>query len=128
MLGRMVAIPAPPLVSRLALLYLYVRDMPRSVAFYREVLGLPIAGDDHWAEAELPGGVRFALHAMHEGVAPPSSGTIHVDFEVEDVDAAADAIRAAGIEVRETMRDEWGAAVEIVDPDGYRIYLFEPRT
>ena len=128
MLGRIVAIPAPPLVSRLALVYLYVRDMPRSVAFYREVLGLPVVGDDHWAEAELPGGVRFALHAMHEGVASPSSGTIHVDFEVEDVDAAADAIRAAGIEVRETMRDEWGAAVEIVDPDGYRIYLFEPRT
>ena len=24
------------------------------------------------------------------------------------------------------MRDDWGAAVRIEDPDGYRLYLFEP--
>jgi hypothetical protein len=30
MLGRIVAIPAPPLVSRLALVYLCVRNVPRS--------------------------------------------------------------------------------------------------
>jgi hypothetical protein len=23
-------------------------------------------------------------------------------------------------------RDEWGTAIELVDPDGYRIYLFQP--
>ena len=28
--------------------------------------------------------------------------------------------------VAETMRDEWGAAAEVTDADGYRIYLFEP--
>ena len=35
-------------------------------------------------------------------------------------------IRAAGVDVDEPMRDEWGAAAEYVDPDGYRIALFEP--
>jgi hypothetical protein len=24
------------------------------------------------------------------------------------------------------MRDDWGTAVEVVDPDGYRLYLFQP--
>src|SRR2546423_14356098 len=59
-----------PLVSRINVVYLYVREMERSLAFYRDLLGIPLAGDDDWQEADL--GVRFALHRWHEGVAPPS--------------------------------------------------------
>jgi lactoylglutathione lyase len=122
-----VSTEARPLVSRLAVLYLYVRDMERSLVFYRDLLGLPLEGDEHWVEAQL-GGTRFALHLAHEGVPALSSGTVNIDFEVDDVDAAAERLRAQGVEVRETMRDEWGAAVEVVDPDGYTIALFQrPR-
>jgi len=112
-------------VSRISVVYLYVRDMERSLAFYRDLLGIPLAGDEHWAEAAFPGGTRFALHAAHEGVGELSSGTVHVDLEVEDADAAADVLRGQGVEVRETMRDDWGTAVEVVDPDGYTISLFQ---
>ena len=115
-----------PLVTRLNNVYLYVRDMERSRAFYRDLLGIPLEGDEHWVEATLEGGTRFALHATHEGVGELSSGTIHVDFEVAGADAAADRLRRAGVHVRESMRDEYGTAFEVVDPDGYRIYLFEP--
>lgn len=109
-------------------MYLYVRDMPRALEFYRDILAIPLEGDAHWTEATFPGGTRFALHALHDGVGAPSSGTIHLDFEVADVDAAAARLRDAGVEVRETMRDVWGTAIEVVDPDGYLIYLFEPPT
>jgi predicted enzyme related to lactoylglutathione lyase len=125
MLPGVVAIGARSFVLRVAVVYFYVRDMSRSVAFYRDLLGIPLAGDDDWVEAPLPGGMRFALHRTHEGVGPLSSGTVHVDFEVADVDTVADRLRAAGVEVRETMRDEWGTAVEVVDPDGYRVYLYQ---
>ena len=37
-----------------------------------------------------------------------------------------DELRDAHSEEFEPMRDEWGAAAELVDPDGYRIALFEP--
>jgi len=126
MLGAEVATSAPPLVSRINVVYLYVRDVARSLSFYRDLLGLPLEGDEHWAEAQLPGGVRFALHVTHDAGPVPSSGTIHLDFEVTDADAAADALRAAGVEVRGTVRDEWGTAVEGVDPDGYSVFLYQP--
>ena len=71
-------------------------------------------------------GVRFALHRTREGVGALSSGTIHVNLEVADIDAAAERLRAAGAEVEETMRDDWGSALDIADPDGYRLYLFQP--
>jgi predicted enzyme related to lactoylglutathione lyase len=122
---RPVRTTAEPLVSRISVVYLYVSDMARSSAFYRDVLGIPLEGDDDWQEASL-GGVRFALHRSREGIGPPSSGTIHISLEVADIDAAAERVRSAGVAVKETMRDEWGTAVQIIDPDGYELYLFRP--
>lgn len=106
-------------------MHLYVRDMERSCAFYSDLLGIPLDGDAHWQEADL-GGTRFALHDWREGVGEPSSGTVHVSFEVVDLDEAAQRLRRAGVETGEAVRDAWGAALELVDPDGYRIYLYQP--
>ena len=114
-----------PLVQRLNVVYLYVLEMERSVAFYRGLLGIPLEGDDDWQEASL-GGTRFALHRTHEGIGQLSAGTIHVNLEVADLAAAVGRLRAAGIPVEETMRQEWGAAAKVVDPDGYELYLFQP--
>jgi predicted enzyme related to lactoylglutathione lyase len=113
------------LVRSLNVVYLYVSDMERALGFYRDLLGIPLEGDAHWQEAQL-GATRFALHLAHEGVGELSSGTVHVDFEVADLEAATGRLRAAGVDVAETMRDEWGAAAEVSDPDGYRLHLFEP--
>jgi lactoylglutathione lyase len=113
-----------PFVSRIDVVYLYVRDLERSIAFYRDLLGIPLAREGDWAEATFGDGVRFALHA-----APAErvlgSGTLRVDFEVADVDAVATRLREAGVEVGEVERDDWGAACEFVDPDGYRLQLFQ---
>jgi lactoylglutathione lyase len=114
-----------PLVRGINVVYLYVSQMERSLAFYRDLLGIALEGDGDWQEARL-GETRFALHLAHEGMGELSAGTIHVDLEVADVDSAAERLREAGVEVKETMRDEWGSAVAIVDPDGYRLYLFQP--
>jgi predicted enzyme related to lactoylglutathione lyase len=115
----------PPLVTGLDNVHIYVREMGRSQAFYRDVLGIPLDGDDHWMEANL-GGVRFALHEASPSAPDMTSGGIAVNFRVEDADAAAARIREAGFEVREQMREEYGTSFEVVDPDGYRIYIFQP--
>jgi predicted enzyme related to lactoylglutathione lyase len=122
---RPVRTTAEPLVSRVSVVYLYVSDMERSAAFYRTLLGIPLEGDDDWQEASL-GGLRFALHRTREGIGELSSGTVRVNLEVADVDATAERLRAAGAEIGETMRDEWGAALEVHDPDGYRLNLYQP--
>lgn len=112
------------LVSAIENVHIYVRDVGRSLAFYRDVLGLTFTGDEHWTETHLDG-VRFGLHEWSPSVPEPGSGGISVNFRVADVDAAADRVRAAGYEVREHMREEYGISYEVVDPDGYRIYLFQ---
>ncbi len=116
---------AAPLVSRIDNIHLYVRHMATSLVFYRDVLGIPLTGDELWAEADL-GGVRFALHPLSPSVDEISSGSVAINFEVADADDAARQVRDAGFEARETMREEYGVSYEVVDPDGYRIYLFQP--
>ena len=49
-----------------------------------------------------------------------------IDFEVEDLDEALARLREAGVEVGEPLREAWGSVCSFVDPDGYRIDLFEP--
>jgi predicted enzyme related to lactoylglutathione lyase len=39
---RRVRTTAEPLVSRISVVYLYVSDMERSAAFYRDLLGIPL--------------------------------------------------------------------------------------
>ncbi len=85
------------------------------------MLGIPVAGADDWAEATFPDSVRFALHRAHEGIGEIGSGTMRIDFEVADIDEAAERLRAAGVDVGEIERD-----FEVVDPDGYRVHLFQP--
>jgi predicted enzyme related to lactoylglutathione lyase len=112
-------------VSNISVVYLYVRDMERSLAFYRDLLGISLDGDEHWTEAAFPGGARFALHAAPEGKNDLSSGTVSVSLEVENVDRATARLRDHGVEVGETMREDWGTAADVVDPDGYTITLFQ---
>jgi catechol 2,3-dioxygenase-like lactoylglutathione lyase family enzyme len=117
------------LVSRLNIVFLYVSDLERSIRFYRDLLGIPLEHDPHddsWAEATLAGGIRFALHQAPTETGELGSGTVRLDFEVAGIDAAAEQLRAAGVEVGEVARESWGSACTIVDPDGYRIELFEP--
>jgi catechol 2,3-dioxygenase-like lactoylglutathione lyase family enzyme len=113
------------IVSRISVVYLYVKDMDRARAFYRDLLGIPLSDDPHWAEAKLDG-LRFALHEWHEGVGDPASGTVNVDFEVSDIDAAAQRLRDAGVAVGEISRQEFGAFCEFTDPEGYTLELFQP--
>jgi predicted enzyme related to lactoylglutathione lyase len=118
---------AAPLTRRLSVVYLYVSDLHRSIAFYREVLGIPLeadAADPMWAEAVLEGGVRFALHLAPQGSEPQVPGTIRVNFEVDDIDAAAEHVGAAGVVVGEISREPYGSFFEFFDPDGYALECF----
>ena len=116
------------------------RDIARSVAFYRRLgFDFPDFGpDDRHVEAiAAPGAVRLmidahSLAAQMIGAAPRLPRTMRTFALLfdspADVDAAADALRAAGESVVAAPFDAvWGQRyATVADPDGYRVDLFAP--
>ncbi|HEY9085063.1 MAG TPA: VOC family protein [Candidatus Tyrphobacter sp.] len=78
-----------------------VKDAPRAIAFYRDVLGLEptfVYSDNRGAEYEFADGSTFGLWGGGGAVMPfqPSNGIL---FAVDDLDAAVAAIKARGLPV-----------------------------
>jgi glyoxylase I family protein len=110
-----------------------VRDMAKSVAFYRDVLGCHVLGEavrDNGTVRMVflkAGEARLELFEFaHKGreidldTTSQDLGLKHVAFRVDDVDAFADALKAKGVEF--TVEPKDGYTVDRLaffrDPDG----------
>lgn len=99
-------------------------DRERSLAFYRDTLGLAVY-------REFPGGTVFFLgngflELSGRGGAGPSPN-VELWLQVRDLAATAEELRARGADVlREPRQEPWGLhEMWISDPDGLRIVLVE---
>jgi lactoylglutathione lyase len=137
---------------------LTVRDIGRSLAFYRDMLGMEVLfeqerqggyfgaivgyPDAHvrTAQLALPGDDhRLELFEYvsptprGEPGDPRDVGITHVCLQVDDVDALAARLRAAGARLFsapvliDTGANAGGRGVYLRDPDGIILELFEPR-
>lgn len=114
---------------------LAVTDFDRSLAFYRDVLGLPLQFvDDKFQFAAFGAGqVRFAVVGGPDSkkMREARGGDFHtgIGFCVADVDAAHRELAAKG--VRFTMnpsKQPWGGYMAMfADPDGNVFYLDSVR-
>lgn len=106
---------------------LTVRDRERSAAFYGKHFGLTerVHDDDHLLILSSRDG---SLLALSEGIPPDElPRTNHFGFQVsaaEEVRAAQEDLRAAGVRETEWQDDGRFVRVQVADPDGYRVELF----
>ena len=109
---------------------LFVSDLERSVAFYRDVLGIPHRFTEHgYAEFETEG-TRFALYERTRvrgltGRMPADGGGAEVVFEIDDADEWARRLPASGVEITRLPTDRpWGhRTLHLLDPDGHVVEL-----
>jgi lactoylglutathione lyase len=124
--------------TRFDMVGLFVSDLRRMVAFYRDVLGLEIAWDGEGPYAEFEHeGIRFAMYERKELPAllgqPPTypsglNGTFELAIDLphsEDVDAVFERVVDAGARSIYAPRDEpWGMRSSMVaDPEGNLIEI-----
>jgi lactoylglutathione lyase len=112
----------------------FVSDMDRAVAFYRDVIGLPL-------RFESPGWTEFATDgatlALHRSDVPgdPDGDADHLPagrcrpgFQVPDLDEFHEKMLAHGVECVQSPKDVFGARVaQYRDPDGLAISVGEAR-
>ena len=118
-------------VRRVDYVIRFVRDLDRSVSFYRDVLGMkPRVIGDGYVEFDTDN-VKFGLYERKKlpelmGSAPEAAGPDgEVVFVVEDVDAWVERLDTNGIEVLSGPTDRpWGhRTVHLTDPDGLIVEL-----
>ena len=106
---------------------LTVGDRDRSAAFYGEHFGLTarVHDDPHLLILGSPDG---SLLALSEGDVPRDlPRTNHFGFQLgaaDEVRAARERLRAAGVSETEWQDDGAFVRVQVADPDGYRVELF----
>jgi len=102
-----------------------VRNKDAALKWYTEVLGLKqipkMVDSDRLYWLQLPSG---AMVHIIENADAPSAPSHHTAFEVDDLDAARDAMVGKGLEVTEIQtRHDGQRACYLDDPDGNRIEL-----
>lgn len=107
---------------------LNVSDVERSLAFYRDLVGMAVLPrpDFPFGGAWLDAGSGRQIHLI-EATVPEDHGQ-HVAFRVDDLDAAIAAFRSAGVEVPDARRvgDTPIRQTFVRDPDGNRLELTQP--
>jgi catechol 2,3-dioxygenase-like lactoylglutathione lyase family enzyme len=113
-----------------------VRDVPASTAFYTANLGFTVEGPQSPAFAAvrrgnllllLSGGGSSAARPMPDGRQPEPGGWNRIHLIVDDVEAEAARLRAAGVPFRnEVIRGPGGAQTVLDDPSGNPVELFQP--
>ena len=108
----------------------YVSDMQRSTAFYRDVLGLPLKfTSPGWTEFNT-GTTTVALHTTGDHKLPPHhgrppAGQAHIGFIVDDIQAVYESLKAQDVMFSlPPQKQTSGVTLAVLhDPDGLGITL-----
>ena len=143
-----------PIVDRLVMFGIVVKDMAKAKAFYVDKLGLKVMtdyrqDDDHWwvsvraAKDDRPGdvpwwrslaapdgGVTMTLTTFHENAKP---GKVSLYFATSDVASAHKDLSGKGLKVSEIGDDLFGPGsgvkwFNLEDPDGNLVHFVQEQT
>ena len=116
------------MIKEMAFVVYSVKDVPRAVTFYRDVVGLT-PGDlvsDHWAEFDV-NGTTFGV-GNGESIGIPPGSQFSAAFEVDDVAAARDRFVSSGVQVSELHESPMCHSCFVTDPDGNRFALHQRKS
>jgi lactoylglutathione lyase len=113
-----------------------VSDMRKSIAFYKDQLGIPLKFESpEWTEFAT-GNTVLALHGGGEvkATAPSESkcaGTCSIGFNVADLQATYEELKSKGVRFMMPPTEREGENIKLavaVDPDGLPISFAEMKT
>jgi predicted enzyme related to lactoylglutathione lyase len=124
-------IDSPGRVTGVGGIFFKSKDPGALRAWYRDVLGLTI---EPWGGAMLkydapghPPMLTWTPFRSTTDYLAPSARDFMIDLAVDDIDALAAKLKAKGVAVLKREDDPNGRFAWILDPDGTKIELWEPK-
>lgn len=117
-------------IKKVGNVILAVKDLDKSIAFYHDLIGLPIKNQRRsWVDLGTSGAL-LSLHPASltaEHIGSSIDNGITVGFLVGDVQSSVNELKEKGVEIyRDIVERDAGKNAVILDPDGYLVSLFEP--
>jgi len=126
--------PAPPAGHIIGIggVFFKAKDPKTLAAWYRDVLGMPVQAWGgaalHYEAAEHPPAAAWMVFPATTKHFAPSTGEFMINYAVDNMDALVARLQAKGVEIlKRTDDDENGRFAWIVDPEGNKIELWEPK-
>ena len=104
--------------------YYHVTDMEKSIAFYRDILGLRLTSRDYVARFDIDG-VLFELVPNAPGKALPGTGNARLSLGVKDIRQATRELQARGVAATPIKEEPGGLISFFKDPDGNELCLWQ---
>jgi len=117
------------MIGKLTTIVLVVKDMDRSLTFYRDVVELAVEMHTPYWSSLSAGNVSLGLHpeSGHSKVAPGSGCTF--GFEVADIQDTVKNLKAKGVKIQmEPKHEDFGWLASFADPDGYSVQLAQTES
>lgn len=124
-----------PMFKKVSVRY-QITDVERAVRFYTETLGFALEFQAGPAFASVSGGgiilwlsgpQSSGSRPMPDGRTQSPGGWNRIALEVEDLEACIGTLKKTGVQFRNDMESgPGGKQIQIEDPDGNPIELFEP--
>lgn len=106
--------------------FYYVSDLERSIAFYRDSLGIKLVSRDHVARFEVDG-VRLELVPTSHGEPLGGHGNARLCLRVDDIAQAQAELQQRGVATTSAKDEGQGLLSRLHDPDGNEICLWQPK-
>jgi catechol 2,3-dioxygenase-like lactoylglutathione lyase family enzyme len=107
------------------------KDPKALAAWYRDMLGIKV---ESWGGAVLrydtpgrPPSAAWTALSSASGYTAPSEREFMVDFTVDDLDALVARLTAKGVNILKREEDPNGKFAWILDPDGTKLELWQPK-
>jgi len=110
--------------------WLYYRDLPKAMAFYKDVMGFEMAVDQGWSKIyRIRDGAYIGLVDERHGYHRASDDKpVIVCLNVHDADAWYEKLKGKGVELEEQPKESERLRIKVFmlrDPEGYVIEIQE---
>jgi catechol 2,3-dioxygenase-like lactoylglutathione lyase family enzyme len=129
--GGAVAAEAAGHITGVGGVFFKAKDPKALAAWYRDVLGLPL---EAWGGAALrydapkhPPALAWNAFPASTKYFAPSTGDFMINYAVDDLDAIIARLRTKDVEILKREDDANGRFAWILDPEGNKVELWEPK-